>query len=108
MATVEPMSHDALVAWSVEYLNRLLGSYAYETHGGQKHKPKEVGIADVGNVRGGLAYYYEIKIGKDAVRPDQLRFRDSVRQAGGHWNVIRSPEDLVACIAREKQNDARR
>jgi hypothetical protein len=96
------MKHDDLVRWAVDYLNRLPGSYAYETHATQRNKPKTPGIADVGNVRGGLAYYYEVKIGDDTLRPDQNDFRDRVIAAFGRYTVIRSPEDLVRSVFGEK------
>jgi hypothetical protein len=106
MATVESMTHDQLVAWCVEFLNRRRGSYAYETHGGWRNKPKVPGIFDVANIRDGRSHYYEIKIGKDRVRPDQLEFRDRVRRAGGHAAIVRSPEDLVSIVTEEDRYHA--
>ncbi len=108
MAKVEPMTHDALVAWCVDYLNLLPCSYAYETHGGWRNKPKTPGIADVANVRDGKAYYYEIKVGKDFVSHEQHDFAMKVRYTGrGEWHVIKTPEDLLVCL-KEEQIDARR
>jgi hypothetical protein len=107
MAKVETMTHDALEAWSLEYLNRIPCSYAYPTHGGERRKPRVPGVADIDNVRRGIAHYYEIKIGRDRLSEDQTRFRDRVRTAGGHWYVIRSPEDLVAAVAAEDLVDAK-
>jgi len=38
----------------------------------------------------GLIVAAEIKVGKDKLNPDQIKFRDLVLSVGGHWAEIRS------------------
>jgi len=49
------------------------------------------GYADVmGFTSLGLIVAAEIKVGKDKLNPDQIKFRDLVLSVGGHWAEIRS------------------
>jgi hypothetical protein len=53
------------------------------------------GQADVGSTIKGLSCQFEIKVGKDSPRPDQLKRQALERQAGGIYEFIHCPEEFL-------------
>lgn len=54
----------------------------------------KTGSADVEITIGGRIYNVEIKIGEDRQRPDQVKYMNNVRAAGGVYEIVKSWEEF--------------
>ena len=70
--------------------NQKLGRYI---HSGSKR-----GMADVTSVINGRHISIEIKIGRDRLRPEQLKVKQEIESAGGFYLIVRSFDDFLEQI----------
>ena len=64
----------------------------YRRSGGRK------GLADIQSVINGGHVSIEIKIGRDKLRPDQLKVKDEIERAGGIYITVSSFDDFLEKI----------
>ena len=75
-----------LMGWFVWHNLQSLGSYR--------------GLADLTAVKDGTVLFIEVKTSKGRLTQHQERFRDHLTQAGGHYVVARSIDDVEEAIKR--------
>lgn len=52
------------------------------------------GMSDITIMINGRSYFVEVKIGRDKIRPEQEKFRDKVRAAGGVYEIVKTWEEF--------------
>ena len=88
------LTHDELEDQAYQYLT-LLGWLVVRTHGPKNH-PFELGVTDHIATRPGCTLRPGYKIGRDKLRPDQIRFADRAIRCGLEVHEIRSLEEVIA------------
>ena len=76
--------------------NKKLGKYIYS---GAKR-----GMADISAVINGKHISIEVKVGKDKPRPEQLKVKEQVEQAGGVYIFVSSFDNFLSQIAEYENN----
>ncbi len=52
------------------------------------------GSADISSIINGITWKIEVKIGKDRQKDAQKEYEKDVKQAGGHYSIVRSFDDF--------------
>lgn len=76
--------------------NKKLGKYIYS--GAKK------GMADISAVINGKHISIEVKVGKDKPRPEQLKVKEQVEQAGGVYIFVSSFDNFLSQVAEYENN----
>ena len=57
-----------------------------------------VGVSDIISIKDGVVYFFEVKAENGKLSKGQVAFSEQVRKHGGLYFVVRSIEDVVACL----------
>jgi len=87
------LTHRDLERLVLDKYNAIPGCFAFPTHG-PKNRPVYPGVFDVIVCYDGHFWAIEIKVGRDKMRPDQIKFASRVQRANGVMKVVESIDDV--------------